>query len=97
MEVFFFSSLKKKKKTIREGHYFSTHCIGQPFENRNGPTLAGFEMVAGGTREQGQGLSVALWLWGEEGRPLGARGDVWVETPCTLFIACLILEGALVP
>lgn len=54
-------------------------------------------MVAGGTREQGQGLSVALWLWGEEGRPLGARGDVWVETPCTLFIACLILEGALVP
>lgn len=29
-------------------------------------------MVADGTREQGQGLSVALWLWGEEGRPLGA-------------------------
>lgn len=32
-------------------------------------------MVAGVTREQGQGLGVALSLWGEEGRPLGA---LWV-------------------
>lgn len=73
--LFFFFFKKKKKKQLEKYIILAPHCIGQPFENRNGPTLAGFEMVAGVTREQGQGLGVALSLWGEEGRPLGA---LWV-------------------